>query len=116
MEKEWWPCMRNCNNTDEGGGSDGSGGSDSGLGNDDGAKKINKSPKQGPDGNLIRCSNYGKKGHLGKDCWSKPKKGKTHVAQTKEEGNSLFLVSGAIDTPIHRQPPGRRHPHSLSGR
>jgi hypothetical protein len=37
---------------------------------------------------------------LGKDCWSKPKKGKAHVAQTEEEESMLFLVSAAINTPF----------------
>jgi hypothetical protein len=37
---------------------------------------------------------------LGKDCWSKPKKGKAHVAQTEEEESSLFLISATIYTPF----------------
>jgi hypothetical protein len=77
MEEEWRAWMHNCTNASEGGGSGG------GLRNSKGAKKMNKSPKLGPDGEPVRCSNCGKKGHLGKDCWSKPKKGKAHVAQTE---------------------------------
>jgi hypothetical protein len=38
--------------------------------------------------------NCGKKGHWAKNCCSKPKKGKAHVAQTEEaEESSLFFAS-----------------------
>jgi hypothetical protein len=38
--------------------------------------------------------NCGKKGHWAKNCGSKPKKGKAHVAQTEEaEESSLFFAS-----------------------
>jgi hypothetical protein len=92
-EEERWVCMFNHNNISEGRGSGGSG-------NGDGAKKLNKPPKLDPDGKPIRCTNCVMKGHLGKDCWSNPKRGKAHVAQAEEEENTLFLVSATIDTPF----------------
>jgi hypothetical protein len=87
-EEEWATQVKSCDSSNKGGGS---GGGDS-------VKKNKPQVKLGPDGKPIRCSNCGKKGHLGKDCWSKPKKGKAHVAQTEEEESSMFLVSAATDT------------------
>jgi hypothetical protein len=100
MDEEWRARMRNRNNNDEHGGSGGSGGSGGGSGSSDGAKKMKRSPKLGSDGKPIRCSKCGKKGHLGKDCWSKPKKGKGHVAQAEEEEGALFLVSATTAAPF----------------
>jgi hypothetical protein len=92
--------MCNRNNASEGGRSGGSIGAGGSSGNGDGAKKTSNTLKLGSDGKPIRCTNCGKKDHLGKDYWSKPKKGKVHVAQTEEEENSLFLVSTVIGTPF----------------
>jgi hypothetical protein len=47
-----------------------------------------------------------KKGHWAKDCWSTPKKGKAHLAQTEEEEPSLFLVSAAVPIPAELQSGG----------
>jgi hypothetical protein len=69
-EEEWRACMRSCNNFDAGG----SGGGKSG-------KKHAEKKKEPADGPASgKCLNCGKKGHWAKDCWSKPKKGKAHVA------------------------------------
>ena len=45
----------------------------------------------------MQCSNYGKKGHLSKNCWSKLRnKEKAHVAQPEEEELALFMVSALV--------------------
>jgi hypothetical protein len=83
-EEEWRAHMRSRNNFDAGG----SGGGKSG-------KKRAEKKKEPADGLAPgKCLNCGKKGHWAKDCWSKPKKEKAHVARTeKEEEPSLFLAS-----------------------
>jgi hypothetical protein len=83
-EEEWRAGVHNRNNGADGGGS-----------NDKGRKKQPEKKKDSGDGPTpVKCLNCGKKGHLPKDCWSKPKKGEAHVAQTEEEEEpSLFLVS-----------------------
>jgi hypothetical protein len=54
----------------------------------------------------IHCTNYGKKGHWAKDCWSKPrKKEMAHVAEAKEDEPSLFLVSATTIQKIHLPSP-----------
>jgi hypothetical protein len=112
-EEEWWARMRSRNNAGEGGDY---GGSVGGSENGEGVRKTRKSPKLGLDGKPIRCSNCGKKGHLGKDCWSKPKKGKAHLAQTEElEESSLFLASvsssGELFTTLEQSGDGRAPSH-----
>jgi hypothetical protein len=92
-EEKWASWVKNRVNSSKGGGS----------GSSKGGKKPSKTrskedAKLGPDGEPIRCVNYGKKGHWAKDCWPKPKKGKAHVAQTEEEEPSLFLVSTMIQS------------------
>jgi hypothetical protein len=76
--------MRSRNNSDGGG----SGGGKSG-------KKHVEKKKEPTDGPApSKRLNCGQKGHWVKDCLSKPKKGKAHVAQTEEEEEpSLFLAS-----------------------
>jgi hypothetical protein len=58
-------------------------------------KKQAEKKKDSTDGLALgKCLNCCKKGHWAKDCWSKLKKGKAHVAQTEEEEeSSLFLAS-----------------------
>jgi hypothetical protein len=82
--------MRSRNNSDAGG----SGGRK--------RRKKHVEKKEPTDGLALgKCQNCGKKGHWAKDCWSKPKKGKAHVAQTEEEEEpSLFLVSVGDFSPI----------------
>jgi hypothetical protein len=76
--------MRNRNNSD----ADGSGSGKIG-------KKQAEKKKDSIDGPTPgKCLNCGKKGHWAKDCWSKLKKGKAHVAQTvEEEESSLFQAT-----------------------
>jgi hypothetical protein len=85
-EEEWRARSRNRNNAAD------AGGSSSGKGT---KQQPEKKKDPGGDGSpAVKCLNCGKKGHWAKNCWSKPKKGKAHVAQTKEaEESSLFFAS-----------------------
>jgi hypothetical protein len=84
LTEEWRAHMRNRNNSD----ADSSGSRKSG-------KKQAEKKKNSIDGSAPgKCLNCGKKGHWAKDCWSKLKKGKAHVAQTvEEEESSLFQAT-----------------------
>jgi hypothetical protein len=75
-------CSRN--NSNVGGSGDGKNG-----------KKQEEKKKESTDGLALgKYLNCGKKGHWAKDCWSKLKKRKAHVAQTEEEEeSSMFLAS-----------------------
>jgi hypothetical protein len=82
-EEEWCARMCNRNNSD-------TSGSSGGKSNKKQAEKKESIDGPAPD----KCLNCGKKAHWAKDFWSKPKKGKAHVAQTEEEEEpSLFLAT-----------------------
>jgi hypothetical protein len=84
LTEEWHAHMRNRNNSDAGSSSSRKSG-----------KKQAEKKKDSIDGPTPgKCPNCGKKGHWAKDCWSKLKKGRAHVAQTvEEEESSLFQTT-----------------------
>ena len=59
-------------------------------------KEADQKKEEPTDDGPIQCSYCGKRGHLSKNCWNKEKAEKAHVAQSKEDEPTLFMVTASV--------------------
>ena len=102
MEEEWLACLKLRDNTDESNGPSSSrkGSKKSWKSHGRTRGKDGDQKKESTNGRPIQCSNYVKRGHLSKNCWSKLRNKKkaemAHVAQSEEDEPALFMVSACV--------------------